>query len=130
MSVGARVLIVDDEPLVATALRRQLLRRGFAVETCASAEEALARVAGPEVELEVVITDFQMPRMNGLELLRELGRRAPRILRVLLSGYAYGEAEQSAWGPDFDLWVRKPWNADELASDLRRCLPTRRPPQS
>ena len=124
MNAGARVLIVDDEPMVAAALRRQLIRRGFLVETCASAEEALARIAnGAEPLVGTVITDFQMPGLNGLELLRELGRRAPRIVRVLLSGYSYGEAEQPASGPDFDLWVRKPWNADELASNLLRLLP-------
>jgi len=90
MEVGGRnpvILLVDDEPMVTKVLASFLeLETDYEVVTCASGAEALERMsAGP---VDVVVSDFLMPGMNGLELLTEVGRRDPEIPRLMLTGYA------------------------------------------
>jgi len=81
-----RVLLVDDEPNVLDALRRHL-RRGFTVETATSGPQALECIAasGP---FAVIVSDYQMPGMNGAAFLREAKRVAPETTRMLLTGQA------------------------------------------
>jgi signal transduction histidine kinase len=83
----ARVLVVDDEPLVAAALRRMLPAHD--VVTAASGHEALDRVAGGEA-YDVVICDVLMPEMTGPELREELARRGFDVARrmVFVTGAA------------------------------------------
>ncbi|AHG90498.1 response regulator receiver [Gemmatirosa kalamazoonensis] len=79
-----RVLVVDDEPSVTAAVAR-VLRRGFDVTPTHSADEGLALIRrGPS--FAVVISDFQMPGMDGAAFLREVRRVAPDTARVLLTG--------------------------------------------
>jgi sigma-B regulation protein RsbU (phosphoserine phosphatase) len=81
------VLLVDDEPMVTQALALFLeLESDFDVITCGSGPEALGKLeAGP---VDLVVSDFLMPGMNGLELLAEFARREPEIPRLMLTGYA------------------------------------------
>jgi serine phosphatase RsbU (regulator of sigma subunit) len=81
------VLLVDDEPMVTQALGLFLeLESDYAVVTAESGEEALKRFAdGP---VDVVVSDFLMPGLNGLELLAEVARRDPEVPRLMLTGYA------------------------------------------
>jgi diguanylate cyclase (GGDEF)-like protein/PAS domain S-box-containing protein len=64
------LLIVDDEPLNRDMLSRRLIKAGLAVETAANAQEALARIE--QSGIEMVLLDYMMPGMNGIELLRLL----------------------------------------------------------
>ncbi len=81
------VMLVDDEPMVTQALALFLeLETDYEVATCSSGPEALDRLdAGP---VDVVVSDFLMPGMNGLELLAEVAQRDPEIPRLMLTGYA------------------------------------------
>ena len=82
----ARILLVDDEPHVLDGLRR-ILRSHFAVETAAGPGIALARIhdAGP---FAVVLSDFQMPQMNGAAFLAAARAANPDTSRILLTGQA------------------------------------------
>ena len=81
------IMLVDDEPMVTQALSSFLeLETEYEVITCDSGNEALERLSpGP---VDVVVSDFLMPGMTGLELLAEVGRRDPEIPRLMLTGYA------------------------------------------
>jgi len=81
------IMLVDDEPMVTQVLASFLeLETDYEVITCDSGAEALEHLsAGP---VDVVVSDFLMPGMNGLELLAEVGRRDPEIPRLMLTGYA------------------------------------------
>ncbi len=81
------VMLVDDEPMVTQVLASFLaLETEYEVITCDSGADALEKLsAGP---VDVVVSDFLMPGMNGLELLAEVGRRDPEIPRLMLTGYA------------------------------------------
>ncbi len=82
----ARILLVDDEPHVLDGLRR-ILRSQFSVETAASPALALERIrdAGP---YSVVLSDFQMPQMNGASFLAAARAATPDTSRILLTGQA------------------------------------------
>lgn len=81
-----KVLLVDDEPRVLAGLQRSLGHR-FSLSCASSGVEALALLDshGPFAAL---VTDMRMPGMSGLELLREVRRRAPEMVRLVLSGFA------------------------------------------
>lgn len=81
-----RVLFVDDDPLLLASLRRQFRRR-LELDTAESGEEGLRaiRERGP---FAVVVTDYTMPEMNGVEFLRRVREIAPETVRVLLTGSA------------------------------------------
>ncbi len=81
------IMLVDDEPMVTRVMASFLeLETDYEVITCVSGAEALERLsAGP---VDVVVSDFLMPGMNGLELLAEVGRQDPEIPRLMLTGYA------------------------------------------
>lgn len=84
--MSEKILIVDDEPKVLTALQRSLGHR-FSLCCATSGAEALALLEshGP---FAAVVSDMRMPGMNGLELLREMRRRTPETVRMILSGHA------------------------------------------
>ena len=79
-----RILLVDDDPLLLAGLRRQL-RRQFHIETAPGAGEALQMVAG-EAPYTVVVSDFRMPGMNGIDLLARIKALQPDTVRMMLTG--------------------------------------------
>ena len=81
------IMLVDDEPMVTSVMASFLeLETDYEVITCVSGAEALERLSSGPVD--VVVSDFLMPGMNGLELLAEVGRQDPEIPRLMLTGYA------------------------------------------
>ncbi len=84
-----RVLIVDDEENQRTGLAEMISAWGFATETAADGEEALAKLEG--FPAQVLLTDLMMPRMDGFELLRRLGAQGENIPAIVLT--AFGSLE-------------------------------------
>lgn len=123
----ARILIVDDEVHVLGALRRLLRREGFSIEVALSGEEALEKLRAFEADL--VISDFRMRGMNGVELLGHVKTTAPRTVRVLLSGHAdlrHESGPQSTAGV-VSHFFNKPWDNARLVNEVRTLL-GRHPP--
>lgn len=81
-----RVVVVDDEPAVGRSLGRLLATRGFEVRVCSDGTAALALLEAAPAD--AVLSDFNMPGMNGLDLLGEVRRRWPTMRRVLVSALA------------------------------------------
>lgn len=105
-----RILLVDDEVAVLRAMGRLFTRRGHDVRMAASAEDAVPMLA--EFLPEIVISDFKMKGMNGVELLRLVAARVPAARRILLSGFAEVEGAVDA------RFMLKPYVTGEL---LRAC---------
>ena len=80
----ARILFVDDEPMIRAAFARAVGMRGFVVDVAASADEALALAS--ERHYAVVATDLNMPGKGGLALIRELLPLSPRTMFVIVTG--------------------------------------------
>ncbi len=122
-----RVLCVDDEPTLLMLCRRFLERTGeFTVETTNSGEEALARLR--EGEIDVVVSDYQMPGMNGIELLSAI-RRDSSIPFVLFTGRGREEVVIDALNRGVDFYLQKGGDPRpqfaELASKCRQAVARR-----
>ena len=106
-----RLLLVDDDPLVRALVSEQLRCAGYNVTECGDGGAAIARLdSGLAVDL--LLTDFAMPEMNGVALAREARKRRPKLPVVVLTGYP-SEAADAAGDADFAL-LRKPINRDAL----------------
>ena len=101
-----RILIVDDEAGVLRALERLFRRNGHEVRTSTDAAAALSSIE--EFSPGVVISDFLMAGMSGVEFLDLVAKRVPGARRVLLSGYAEVD------GPVDAIFIRKPYDAKDL----------------
>jgi len=82
---AAHVLVVDDEALQRESLRATLEDAGYVVSVAACGEEAIGILESERVE--VLCTDFQMPGMNGLELVNQANAASPGTVSVLVTGY-------------------------------------------
>jgi CheY-like chemotaxis protein len=89
-AVGARILIVDDEPEIREILSNVLSRQGYTVIEAKSGKEALELVdQGPEIDL--VLLDLILPQQGGIEILKELKSRHPQLAVIMMSGLADAE---------------------------------------
>jgi DNA-binding NtrC family response regulator len=120
-----RVLIVDDETPVLHALRR-LLQRHFkpqqlGVEVCADPLHALQRLH--EAHFDVLISDYRMPRLDGVTLLAHARALDPRTVRMMLSAAAdVGTVLAAVNRAGVFRYIPKPWNEPQLLADLRAAL--------
>jgi two-component system probable response regulator PhcQ len=111
------LLIVDDEPLVRSALRRSLRLEGYSIFTAASADEGLALLQEHPVDL--VMSDHLMPGMSGTEFLGRVRDLHPAAGRILLTGHADMEAAIKAINQgEIYRFLLKPWDDTELKITL------------
>ncbi len=80
------IMFVDDEENILKSLARMFRPTGHTVLTAASGEEALQKMG--EQKVDILISDHRMPHMTGIELCREVKKRHPFTIRMILSGYA------------------------------------------
>lgn len=115
------VLCVDDEPAILNSLRRVFMDDPWETLCAPSGEKGLALVA--EREIDVVLADFRMPGMDGVEFLKRVKAIRPDCLRVVLSGYADITLIIEALNEgQIYRFLSKPWNADELRDHVRKFL--------
>ena len=109
-----RILLVDDEQHVVSGLHRALSRKtsAFEIATACSAAEALVALA--VAPCAVVVSDMQMPGINGIELLDEIARVTPHVGRVLLTGTAEADAATRAL-PTAQRFLCKPATVKTIA---------------
>ncbi|NOR68348.1 MAG: response regulator [Methylomarinum sp.] len=108
-----RILLVDDEANILSSLRRVFRRENYQVEVAMNGEEALQLLA--QNEFQLIISDFKMPHMNGAELLKEVKSRHPKIIRIMLTGFADTDAVMGAINEGAVYkFILKPWNDDDL----------------
>ncbi|HYZ21512.1 MAG TPA: ATP-binding protein [Rhodopila sp.] len=120
---GKRVMLVDDEELVSETLAFSLEDAGFAVDRAASGAEALAMLRAGVVP-DVLLSDFSMPGMDGITLIREALALRPGLPAALLTGYAPTDARLAAAGvlPETCPVLRKPITPQQIVGALRALL--------
>ena len=119
---AARVLVVDDEDAVRRTLVRMLQRRGMHVTDCPSAGQALEHLEAGLAPV-VVISDFKMPVMDGVEFLSRVKQRWPRIRRVMITGFSEPEALQRAINEaQVHRFLAKPWDHAALLQVVEDCV--------
>ncbi|MBI5108573.1 MAG: response regulator [Rhodocyclales bacterium] len=126
----SRIMIVDDEEGVLNALRRLMLRApcrygrlayALEVETFASPDEALARAR--TVPFDMILSDYYMPAMNGVEFLAQIEPIQPDAARMILTGCDDIELiNNSILGANIFGMLPKPWNDSLLMSMIAQAL--------
>jgi len=115
-----RVLVVDDDPAVISVLRRGLAYEGFAVDTAASGEDALALARQRPPDL--VVLDIMMPGLDGLEVLRRLRAADPRLPILMLTARDAPADQVKGLTEGADDYVVKPFTFEVLVARIRALL--------
>ena len=119
MTSTARVVIVDDEPMVAAALRSFLqLETSYDVQTFTKPAAALEALKAEHAH--VVIADYMMPEMDGIAFLKQAREVRPLATRILLTGYADKDnAIRAINEAGLYYYLEKPWNNEHLKVVIR-----------
>lgn len=124
-----RILLVDDEPQVIAALRRELLRKpdighdGLEIEAFTSPLLALKRAREDDAAFDVVIADYRIPEMDGIAFLSALQTIQPGMARILLTGGADSEGAIKAINDaQIDFLILKPWSEYDLKGRIALAL--------
>ena len=123
MSVS--ILVVDDEPDVAELFRQRFRREArqgtYVMHFAASGEEALAKLDnGIRPQLIVILSDINMPGMDGLELLREIKARRPDLPVMMVTAYGDDERRRQAGAHGAAEFITKPVDFEMLKQQLQR----------
>src|SRR6266516_5011390 len=123
--MSASILVVDDEPDVAELFRqrfRRETRQGtYVMHFAASGEQAIERLAGEiEPQLIVILSDINMPGMDGLTLLGEIKQRFPDLPVMMVTAYGDDERRRKASELGAAEFLTKPVDFDLLKQQLRQ----------
>ena len=123
MSEDATIMLVDDEQMVLTSLASFLtLETDYEVLTFTSAKEALQHLEA-NGRTDLVVSDFLMPEMDGLQFLARVRDMKPEIPRIILTGYADKENAIKAINTiGLYQYIEKPWNNDDLRLVIRNAV--------
>src|SRR6185503_2996700 len=115
-----KILIADDEPSNRRILAQELTHKGFAVDTARGGKEALSKIES--VPPDLVILDYMMPDMNGLDVLKELRQRGNDTPVILIT--AYGSVERAvevmkAGAYDF---ITRPFDPDHIELVVHKAI--------
>jgi CheY-like chemotaxis protein len=126
--MNVSILIVDDEPDIAELFRQRFRREvrlgHYVLHFAASGEEALTKLAdGVRPQLIVILSDINMPGMDGLSLLRETRARWPEVPVIMVT--AYGDEERRRLAAEYGAaeFVTKPVDFDRLKQHLQKFSP-------
>jgi two-component system response regulator AtoC len=120
-SLRPRVLVADDEAVIRELLRRRLGNDGLEVETAADGDEAIARIRARFVN--VLITDLQMPGVDGVELLRRTREESPDTVVIVMTAFAWMKSASDAVKLGAHDYLQKPFDhVDTVAQKVRLAL--------
>ncbi len=117
-----RVLYVDDDEVMLLMVQRLLERAGHQVLTCSHAQQALDLLADPAQAVDLLVTDFNMPELSGLDLCRRTRALRPALPMVISSGYISERLRGQADTLGVRALVMKEHTLDELPALVQRLL--------
>ncbi len=120
MSTVKKILVVDDDPVVAKSFDRVLAGKGYAVITAADGEEALRKLNTETYD--VVFTDIKMPGMSGIEVAERVRKSQPWLPVVIVTGYGTEENEARAEAAGGAGVLRKPLSPEMIEGSTEKAL--------
>ena len=118
--MSSKILIVDDEPFNLDLLEQELTDRGYSVERAGSGTQALSKVESFHPDL--ILLDYQMPDMNGVDVLKEFRNRGSEIPVVMITAYGTIERAVQAMREGAYDFIPKPFEPDHLALVVQKAL--------
>lgn len=118
--MACRILVVEDELLVRQFVASALGLRGYEVETCPTGETGLYQLK--TCLYDVLLTDYHMPRMTGIQLIEGMRAAKLSIATILMSGNTKEELELTQKDLEGVEFLRKPFGIDDLYESVRRAL--------
>ena len=117
-----RILVVDDVKKILRAVERLFFEDKYDVMTASSAKDGLS-ILSDMMPVQVVISDYRMPEMDGIEFLKQVNRRWPDVVKVILSGYEdSGKVIPFIDEGKIDKLILKPWNNNELRVSITNAV--------
>ena len=117
-----RILLVDDDRVVISVIKRLLDRSGYDVTTRSGGVESLETFRGHPDDFDLVITDQTMPKMTGMKLAGELLNIRPDLPIILISGFGDEVTEKSARARGIKEFILKPVSREDLSKAVRRVI--------
>ncbi len=122
VSTVRRVLYVDDDEVMLLMVQRLLERDGYRVAVCSVAADALAGMLDGSLDCDIVISDYNMPELSGIELARQLTALRPGLPVIITSGYVTDELRAHAQAVGVRAMLKKERTLEELSGLVRQLL--------
>lgn len=114
------ILLVDDEMIIRSALKRNLNKTGYQTDTASNGQEALELIEKNPYKL--LITDYLMEGINGVELIMEAKKRQPGLKIIVFSGYATEDLPVDSLSNGADCFLHKPLSLNELIENIDKLI--------
>jgi putative two-component system response regulator len=118
--VAERILVVEDDPLMLSALEILLEDEGYDVTTASSGMEAIEKAKGANFDL--VVSDVRMAEMDGIETLSNVKQQQPDARSIVITGYASPDIPVQAIKLGVDDYIMKPFDDRQFVASVKRCL--------
>jgi DNA-binding response OmpR family regulator len=125
MGSKASIIVVEDDEQMSTFLRQELEIEGYTVEVCRDGQEGLTRIR--KVEPDLVLLDWELPLMTGIEVLTRLRKNSEVPILMLTAKSDIKDKVQGIDGGAND-YITKPFELDELLARIRSLLRYRKQP--
>jgi len=116
----ARILVVDDEPVVTKGCRRILGDAGYQVDTAATGQDGLQRAVDGHFDL--VMTDLRLPDLNGMEIVRAIREKRPGTAIVIITGYGSVPNAVEALKLGVSDYIEKPFTPQQITEAVGRAV--------
>ena len=118
------ILVVDDSPATLEVIQRNLASKGYYIFAALNVSEAIKIL--DESKVDLLITDYKMPKISGLDLIRHVKENLTDINIIMVTGYGTINGAVSAVKAGADEYLPKPFTDEELFSVVRRVLDKQR----
>jgi DNA-binding response OmpR family regulator len=116
----ARILIIDDDATVRRSLEVALKKNGYEVDVAENGQEAIKKSKAKLYNLALV--DLRLPDMDGIELLTSMREAAPKMVKIIITGYPSQENAIEAVNRGADGYMVKPYTMEELLRKIKEQL--------
>lgn len=109
-------LLIDDDPFVRNSMELAFAQKGYPLRIAKSAEEGLHAVR--QEAFDVIVSDYRLPGMNGIDFFRQIVSRTPRTIKVLISAGGNHDEIAAAYSIGINDYLSKPFTLDALWATL------------
>ena len=118
----ARILLVDDDPTTLDLVGRALAADNHEVVRCLDGQDAIQQLQTGTAGIDLLLTDVEMPGLDGIELARQAASAAPGMRILLMSGFAGGTDQVGSLAFPVAGFISKPLSLDQIRAAVRSAL--------